>query len=122
MKTLITTLLLTASIYAVPLDMMWNDNSDNETGFIIERRLGADTEPFVQIGNVTANVTEFVDPDAPTSQTITYRVYAFNDYGNSGFSNEAQVLTFTPTKPGELKFKRSNPLSRLTKRLGGRRL
>jgi hypothetical protein len=120
MKTLITSLLLVSSIYAVPLDLMWNDNSDNENGFIIERRIGADTEPFVQIGNVAANVKEFVDPDAPVSQTVTYRVYAFNDYGNSGYTNEAQVLTFTPTKPDGLKFKRSNPLSRLTKRLRSR--
>jgi hypothetical protein len=121
MKTLITIILLASSIYAAPLDMTWNDNSDNEKGFIIERRVGPDTEPFEQIGNVIADSTAFTDPDAPLQSVITYRVYAFNDYGNSGYSNEAQILTYVPNKPDGLQFKKGNPLSRLIRNMKGKK-
>ena len=43
--------------------LSWTDNSDDETGFEIERKIG--TGSFVVIGTVGANVTTFIDRPLP---------------------------------------------------------
>jgi glucose/arabinose dehydrogenase len=68
----------------------WNDNSDNEDGFRIERKTG--TQDFVLINSVDANVTSFTDNTLQESE-VYYRVYAFNSNSNSGSSNTASILT-----------------------------
>lgn len=42
------------------INLQWKDNSNNETGFIIERQTDL-TEVFVTIDSVDANVTNFTD-------------------------------------------------------------
>jgi glucose/arabinose dehydrogenase len=69
----------------------WNDNSDNEEGFIIERKtIGSD---FVIIDSVQANQNSFVDINVIDSTIYIYRVRAFAGNVYSGYSNSVTVTT-----------------------------
>ncbi len=69
------------------LTLTWSDNSDNEDGFKIERSLGGSA--FDEIAVVEANVETFSDNEVIEGLSYTYRVRAFNDFGESGYSNTA---------------------------------
>jgi hypothetical protein len=84
------------------INLTWTDNSDNESGFKIERCMGdsvsCDTTPtsYAQIAQVGANTTTYSDTTVAASTTYTYRVHAFNGAGNSLNSNSAQAATPAP--------------------------
>src|SRR5262249_18461693 len=89
------------------LTLTWADNSNNETGFAIER--SSDGRTFVPIGVVGPNVTTFVN--YLSSGTFSYRVKAFNLVGESDYSNVASgsvggstpgPLTVTGTGGGDI--------------------
>lgn len=69
--------------------LTWNDNSTNESGFLIERATGAG--PFIEIKATAANVTAFDDFNVFPGSDYSYRARAFNAAGNSSFSNVATV-------------------------------
>jgi len=65
----------------------WQDNSEGEDGFSIERDDGGG---FVEIDTVGAGVETYDDTDVPTGDTYTYRVRALSSaLGDSEYSNEA---------------------------------
>lgn len=66
--------------------LTWEDNSDNETGFLIER-YNAATGLWSQIGTVGTNATSYTDSSAPSGQIVNYRVRATNANGSSGYSD-----------------------------------
>ena len=72
---------------AAELTLSWNDNSNNEDGFRIERSL--DGSSFTEIATVGANVATYEDTTIAEGQNYTYRVRAFNEFGDSGYSNSA---------------------------------
>ena len=72
------------------VDVTWQDNSDNEDGFIIERETQG-TEAFTVIDTVPANTTLYVD-NSVTYFTYVYRLTAFNAFGQSAYSDTAQVV------------------------------
>jgi uncharacterized protein (TIGR02145 family) len=73
--------------------LTWTDVSTNETGYKIERKIGAGV--FTQIAQVGTNVSTFNDSTIGQSTTYTYRVYGFNNAGNSAqYSNEFQITTY----------------------------
>ena len=114
-KTIATLLILTSTLHAADLNLSWQDNSDNEDGFEIERKVG-DGE-FVFLNGTGPNENTYIDVDVPTGVMLTYRVRAVNQYGNSGYSNEATEITVGPVAPSDLKVgKESNPLAWLSKR------
>ncbi|MGV3719337.1 MAG: fibronectin type III domain-containing protein [Actinomycetota bacterium] len=81
--------------------LAWNDNSDNETGFRIERRVGANkNDPFVELALVGADVESYVDTDVDPNQTYAYRVFATNQGGDSAPTDQVAV---TVTGGGRLK-------------------
>lgn len=71
------------------VELNWTDNSDNETGFRIQRK--DSTNIFTDAGTVGAGVTTFTD-NVTEVTTYTYRVIAFNDSAVSNYSNEADIL------------------------------
>jgi DNA-binding beta-propeller fold protein YncE len=84
--------LTATAVSSSQIDLSWSDNSLNETGFVIERHfwfLG-----FEEIATVGANVTSYSDTGLSPSTYHDYRVYAFNDDGNSPTSNEDGDRTF----------------------------
>lgn len=65
----------------------WQDNSNNESGFIVERRTGDGS--FVEIATVPANTGFYLDSTVTSSSNYTYRVIAFNPFGKShSYTNE----------------------------------
>ena len=58
-------------------------NPANEIGFSVERALGASGGVFVQLTNVIANTTNFVDTTGVIGTTNQYRVAAYNNAGRA---------------------------------------
>jgi hypothetical protein len=89
-----------AAVSASQINLGWTDNSNNETGFKIERKTGSGGA-YSEITTVGAEVTTYNDTGLNESTAYFYRVRAFNVDGNSTYSNEASALTF-PNAPGNL--------------------
>jgi hypothetical protein len=104
-----------STTYGATLDLSFTDNSDNEKGFVVERSIDGVT--FEQLLTLEANITAFTDSDVPIGKTVYWRVYAWNDYGDSGFSNVVAELTSQPLGPKDLKIKKKNPFAQLFKNL-----
>ncbi len=103
---------LAASLLTNParVQLTWTDNSTNETGFIIERRSGAN--PYAMIAQVGANVTTYTDPNLVSSTTYYYQVRSYlTGAGSSAPSNEVTITTgiIGPNPPSNL---RSNQVTR----------
>jgi fibronectin type 3 domain-containing protein len=77
--------------------MTWTDNSNNETGFRIDRAVG--NQNFTQLAIVNANAGAFVDRERVPGTSYSYRIAAFNANGTSPLSNTAQATTL-PATPG----------------------
>jgi len=78
---------LTATAEAGGIVLKWNDNSNNETGFIIERQDGG--SGWGQMAPVAANATTYKDTNVQDGQTYSYRVNATGPSSVvSGYSNE----------------------------------
>ena len=73
---------------AILATLTWQDNSDNEDGFIVERKLLVGGV-FQQIATVIANTTKLTDMGVQEGFHYCYRVLAFNKIGLSKYSNEA---------------------------------
>ncbi len=67
----------------------WQDNSSNETGFIIERLNGT----YTYIAQVSSNTLEYINSGLLPNTTYYYRVAAFNTFGTSAYSNIASATT-----------------------------
>ena len=74
--------------------LTWQDNSDNEEGFKIERDDGSG---FVEIASVPSNQTSYLDDNLSPNTTYIYQVKAYNSAGESGYSNQAQATTLDLT-------------------------
>ncbi len=70
--------------------LTWNDNSDNEDGFSIERSING--QDFHNITTVGQNVASYSDDNIVENQMYYYRVRAYNNSGNSGYSNIATFI------------------------------
>jgi extracellular elastinolytic metalloproteinase len=69
------------------LILNWTDNSNNESGFKIERCTGANCTNFAPLVTVGAGVTSYTNSNLSRRTTYGYRVYAYNASGNSTYSN-----------------------------------
>ena len=78
------------------ITLNWNDNSNNENGFRIERKVGS--ENFVLLESVDENIITFTDNSVVDTQMYSYRVYAYNSTASSGFSNTTSVVTEIPVE------------------------
>ena len=64
----------------------WDDVSNNETGFKIERRTGTGGT-WAQIATVGANTESYLDSGLASNTYYQYRIRSYNDVGNSSYSN-----------------------------------
>ena len=83
------------------INLTWNDNSANENGFEIQRS----TNSFSTFSTFTvgAGVRTYSDSGLTSGTSYSYRVRAFNDGGNSGFSNQVSATTLIqPIAPSGL--------------------
>ena len=89
---------LAAVATSAGIDLSWQDNSDNETGFKIERKTGAGGN-YQQIVTVGANVIKYSDTGLSGDTTYYYLVRASSDSGDSSYSNKASATTPLQTIP-----------------------
>lgn len=80
------------------IDLSWWDNSDNEIGFNIERKTGAGGT-YSEIDTREADATTYSDTGLSEDTTYYYRVRAYNDAGDSSYSNEDSAQTPPITIP-----------------------
>ena len=77
------------------IDLSWTDQSNNETYFLIERKLGVDGF-WDEVAAVVANTTTYRNIALDPSALYYYRVSAFNTFAggtSSAFTNEVSLST-----------------------------
>lgn len=77
--------------------LTWNDNSFNESNFVIQRKNGDTTTAnnFTAIDTIAANDTIYFDQSVQKNLTYSYRVFAKNADTVSAYSNIAVVNVST---------------------------
>jgi|GEM_PF-448032 len=81
---------LTSSANETVITLTWQDHSNVEQGFKIERKAGS-SGTYSQIGTTNANVVSYMDNTGIPGTTYYYQVRAYNSQGNSNYSNESNV-------------------------------
>ena len=91
--------LTSGALTATSVNLLWTDNSGNETGFTIERCTGTltscGTNPgsWSTIATTAANVSSHTNTGLIAGTAYTWRVSAFNGAGSSGYSNFLSLTT-----------------------------
>lgn len=80
------------------VNLTWTDNANNESGFIIERKIDA-TGTYTQVGTVAANSASYDDKGLTADTTYYYRVAATSSVGISEYSNEVSATTTQASGP-----------------------
>ena len=80
------------------VDLAWEDNSDGETGFRVQRRVDGSSD-WVEIGTAAANATTLSDSGLEPTSTYHYRVRAFTLIESSAFSDPVRVRTLEVQPP-----------------------
>ena len=75
------------------INLSWQDNSNNETGFEILRSVD-NSGPYVKAGTTAANATSFNDTGLEANTKYYYKVRAFSASGESGFADDQSGLDF----------------------------
>ncbi len=70
----------------------WVDQSDNELGFIIERKIG-NMRTYEVFDSVGVDVEQYIDSTVVERERYNYRVRAFNECGNSDYAQTSDVST-----------------------------
>ena len=85
------------------IDVSWQDNSSNETGFEVHRSTSGPSGTFALRASTGANITTYADAGLASSTPYCYKVRAFRTYDSktsySDFSNTACATTPTPPVP-----------------------
>jgi titin len=81
------------------VDLHWQDNSDNEDGFILLFSFGTEG-PFYEFWTTGPNVTMVTAEQLDCSMTYRYSIMAFNDAGRS--NNISPITLTTDTCPEDL--------------------
>ena len=79
------------TLQSAKIIIAWTDNSNNETGFKIQRK-GA-TGGYADLTTKGANVTSYTDTAVTDGTLYYYRVCATNTAGDSAYSNEVNGIT-----------------------------
>lgn len=100
------TALRIVSNLASSVTLQWIDNSNNESGFVIERKIVGQNE-YTSIDSTLANINEYEDTSVSTETNYIYRIRAYNSTSFSGYSNEVTVFTLVPVEMGSLNLKQN---------------
>ncbi|MEZ4726013.1 MAG: CAP domain-containing protein [Caldilineaceae bacterium] len=77
--------------------LQWQDQADNEAGFLLERAQGITGTQWVEILQLPANTTAYVDRPQVLEESYWYRVRAYRGSDYSTYSNESFTTTFAET-------------------------
>ncbi len=79
------------------VSLTWTDNSDNESGFIIQRSTTSGNG-FTTITTTAADATSYSDTGLAAGTEYFYQVIATNAAGDSAASSEASATTWSPSE------------------------
>jgi cytochrome c553 len=85
------------------VNLAWTDNSGNETGFRVERRVTGDAT-WTMLAEIAANAKAYSDTTTAMGKAYEYRVYAYNSAGSSAATTASATL-MTLVQYGEQKYK-----------------
>lgn len=87
------------------ISLSWADNSTNENGFELWRSL--DNYSFSKVKTLSANTNSYTDSGLSPDTTYYYEVRAYNNAGNSSYSNivfkKTNAVVTIPNAPSNLK-------------------
>jgi len=83
--------LIAGAVGSNRIELSWSVNSSNESGFKLERSTGGGG--FVEIAVLPAATVSLTDHPLAAEITCSYRLRAFNEVGDSVFSNVATAST-----------------------------
>jgi len=83
--------LAASAVSSSQINLSWNDNSTDESGFSIER--STDGTTFATLTSVPPDTTSYSNSGLAAATTYTYQVKAFNGNGSSADSNTASATT-----------------------------
>ena len=92
------------------IDLEWTDNTENETGFLLQRRIAAGE--FQDLILLSVDETEYSDTELDPVIEYIYRVSAQYDGGQTDWSNEAEAIT--PPELEEIQFGTDETLEIMT--------
>ncbi|MFT4836155.1 MAG: hypothetical protein ACI8UC_000834 [Psychromonas sp.] len=92
-------LVISPTVLSASLHITWNDNSSNEDGFLVEKRLLGD-DKMQNITILPVNSQEYNDLDLVSNEAYCYRITAFNEAGRAA-SNELCYQVPTDFIPDE---------------------
>lgn len=97
------TMLIITGVNTSSVTMIWNDQSDSEVGFLIERSTESGTG-FSSIGSTGPNIETFTNTGLSDNTTYYFRIRAYNGAGFSGYTDEASATTqlSAPMPPSSL--------------------
>jgi hypothetical protein len=83
--------LTTSALSTTTIQLSWADNSNNETGFLLEQR--SFKPDGVKLLTASADQTSYIDKALATKKTYCYRIWARNTVGDSPSSNQSCATT-----------------------------
>lgn len=93
--------LIATAISSSQIDLVWQENTIDETGFSIERSEG-DSSSFTEVSAVGANDTSCSDTELSPAIMYYYRVRAYHDHDQSIYTNIAEAKTvYADGRPAE---------------------
>ncbi len=92
------------------IDISWTDNTENETGFLIQRQISG--AGFIDLVILSADMEEYSDTGLAPVVEYGYRVSAQIDGGQTGWSNEVEAIT--PPDLEEIEFGMDETLEVMT--------
>ena len=90
--------LTTTVVSSSQIDLSWTDNSNDESGFSIERKTGA-SGTYAVIGSVGPNVTTYSSKNLIQTMTYYYRVRAKSGSTYSTYTDEVSASTGADITP-----------------------
>jgi hypothetical protein len=79
------------------INLTWTDNSNNESGFKIER--STDNITFSPLVTTAANATSYSNTGLSSSTTYYYRINAYNGGGDSAYATSNATTSTPPASP-----------------------
>jgi hypothetical protein len=89
--------LIAIPVSSSQINLQWEDTSDNEIRFKIERKTGK--SDYFQITALGAGTTSYIDTNLNPGTTYDYRVITVGLTGDSLYSNGASATTLLPPTP-----------------------